>query len=231
MVATALLALATVATAWSGYQASRWNGEQATAFSRAGAVRIESAKASDLANAQTEVDVATFTQWVDAYAQGQTELADFYSMRFREEFRPAMDAWIATRPLLNPDAPLTPFAMPEYQLQARADAERLEAEAESWSTRARTNVQRATNYVLCVVLFATVLFFSGMSTKLRSPRLRLVLLGLGVVIFVGTVAWLATSPSASRSEPARGRPSATVMRRRPDPRRAPARTRADQSEE
>ena len=32
VVAAALLALATVATAWSGYQASRWNGEQAKAF-------------------------------------------------------------------------------------------------------------------------------------------------------------------------------------------------------
>jgi hypothetical protein len=43
LVAAVLLALATVATAWSGYQASRWNGEQAKAFSRASALRIESA--------------------------------------------------------------------------------------------------------------------------------------------------------------------------------------------
>jgi hypothetical protein len=194
IVATALLALATVATAWSGYQASRWNGEQATAFSRASAMRIESTKADDLANAQTQIDVATFTQWVDAYAQDQTELADFYYRRFRPEFKPAMDAWIATRPLRNPDAPLTPFAMPEYQLEARADADRLEAEAETWSAKARTNVQRATNYVLAVVLFAAVLFFAGMSTRLGSVRLRRVLLGFGVILFLGTVAWIATFP-------------------------------------
>lgn len=194
LVATVLLAAATVATAWSGYQASRWNGEQATAFSRAGAARVESTKAAGLANAQTQVDVATFTQWVDAYAQEQTELADFYYARFREEFRPAMDAWVATRPLLNPDAPLTPFAMPEYQLAARDEAEKLEAKAEGLSAMARTNVQRATNYVLCVVLFAAVLFFAGMSTKLQSPRLRRVLLGFGVVVFVGTLVWLATFP-------------------------------------
>jgi hypothetical protein len=194
LVATVLLAAATVATAWSGYQASRWNGEQATAFSRAGAARVESTKAAGLANAQTQVDVATFTQWVDAYAQEQTELADFYYARFREEFRPAMDAWVATRPLLNPDAPLTPFAMPEYQLAARDEAEKLEAKAEGLSAMARTNVQRATNYVLCVVLFAAVLFFAGMSTKLQSPQLRRVLLGFGVVVFVGTLVWLATFP-------------------------------------
>ena len=192
--AAVLLALATVATAWSGYQASRWNGEQAKSFSRANAARIESTRASELANAQTQIDVATFTQWVDAYAQEQTELADFYYKRFRPEFKPAMDAWIATRPLKNPDAPLTPFAMPEYEVAAREDAGRLEAEADALSAHARANVQRATNYVLAVVLFATALFFAGMAARFRTHRLRVALLGFGVVIFVGTIVWLATFP-------------------------------------
>jgi hypothetical protein len=193
-VAAVLLALATVATAWSGYQASRWNGEQAKAFSRANAARIESTRAGNLANAQTQIDVATFTQWVDAYAQEQTELADFYFRRFRAEFKPAMDAWIATRPLQNPDAPLTPFAMPEYQVASREDAQRLETQADALSAEARANVQRATNYVLAVVLFATVLFFAGMAAKFRTHRLRVALLAFGVFILVGTVIWLATFP-------------------------------------
>ena len=194
VIATVLLSLATVATAWSGYQASRWNGEQAKAFSRASTLRDASNKADALANAQTQIDVATFTQWVDAYALERTELADFYFARFRPEFKPAVDAWIATRPRRNPDAPLTPFAMPEYEVAARAEAERLQAEAEDTSATARTNVQRATNYVLCVVLFAAVLFFAGISTKLETPRLRRFLLGFGVVLFLGTVVWLATFP-------------------------------------
>jgi hypothetical protein len=49
--------------------------------------------------------VATFTQWVDAYARNETQLADFYRQRFRPEFKPAVEAWIATRPLQNPQAP------------------------------------------------------------------------------------------------------------------------------
>ena len=117
LMATVLLAIATVATAWSGYQATRWNGEQAKAGARANAARIESAKAAGLANTQTEIDVATFTQWVNAYARKETALRDFYFKRFRAEFKPAVNAWIATRPLKNPKAPLTPFAMPQYQSQ------------------------------------------------------------------------------------------------------------------
>ncbi len=189
-----LLALATVATARSGYQASRWNGEQAKSFSRGNAARIESTRAESLANAQTQIDVATFTQWVDAYAQEQAELADFYFARFRPEFKPAIDAWVATRPLRNPDAPLTPFATPEYQLAARAEAEALEADAETLSAAARANVQRATDYVLAVVFFATALFLAGMSARFRSHRLRVALVSFGVVILLGTVAWIATFP-------------------------------------
>ena len=194
LIATVLLSVATVATAWSGYQSTRWNGEQAKAGARANALRIESTKAADLANTQTEIDVATFTQWTDAYAQKQTLLADFYFKRFRKEFKPAVDAWIATKPLKNPDAPLTPFAMPQYKLAARAESEQLAAQANVFTAQALRDIQRATNYVLCVVLFASALFFAGVSTKLTAPRLRIALLAIGCIIFLGTAIWIATSP-------------------------------------
>ena len=43
-----------------------------------------------------------FIQWVDAFATDEEELADFYERRFREEFRPAFEAWVATKPLKIP---------------------------------------------------------------------------------------------------------------------------------
>jgi hypothetical protein len=194
LVATVLLAVATVATAWSGYQSTRWNGEGTKAGGRANALRIESAKAAGLANTQNEIDVATFTQWVNAYSLRRTELADFYFQRFRPEFKPAVDAWIATRPLKNPDAPPTPFAMPQYKVEARAAADRLDAQAEVSAGQVRRNIQRASNYVLGVVLFASALFFAGMSTKLTSRKLRVAMLAIGCAVFVLTTAWIATSP-------------------------------------
>jgi hypothetical protein len=192
--ATVLLALAAVATAWSSYQATRWNGEQAKTSSRVNKARIEAARASDLANAQQQIDVATFMQWVDAYARGETELLNFYRERFREEFRPAFDAWLATKPLQTEGAPLTPFAMPEYRLAAKAEAGRLDRSAEELSAQVRRNIQRASNYVLGVVLFAVALFFAGMSTKLSASGLRKTMLVVGYVVFVGTAVWIATSP-------------------------------------
>lgn len=194
LLATVLLALATVATAWSGYQASRWNGEATKATARGTAARLESTRQSDLANAQTQIDVALFTQWVNAYATGEAQLRDFYFARFRPEFRPALEAWIATRPLKNPRAPLSPFAMPQYRPAARAEATMLQTTADAWAAKARTDVQRSTNYVLGVVLFAAALFFAGMSTKLPAPRLRLAMLTIGTVVFVATLVWIALSP-------------------------------------
>jgi len=192
--ATVLLALAAVATAWSSYQATRWNGEQTKASSRTNAIRIEAARAQGLSEAQAQVDVATFTQWVDAYARDETELAEFYSKRFRDEFKAAVNAWAATRPLKNPDAPLTPFAMPQYKLAAEAEANRLDAEAELSAATVQRNIQRASNYVLGVVLFAVALFFAGISIRLRSAHLRSVTVSFGCALFVGTVIWIATFP-------------------------------------
>ena len=194
VVSTVLLACAAVATAWCSYQATRWNGEQTKASSRTNAIRIEAARSQGLAEAQTQVDVATFTQWVDAYARRETVLEDFYFKRFRAEFKLAVDAWLETRPLRNPNAPLTPFAMAQYRLAAAVEAERLDAEAEVSSATVRQNIQRASNYVLGVVLCAVSLFFAGMSTKIRDPQLRKVTLTLGCILFVATVVWIATFP-------------------------------------
>ncbi|HYK07158.1 MAG TPA: hypothetical protein VEW11_05265 [Gaiellaceae bacterium] len=194
IVATVLLSFAAVATAWSGYQATRWNGEQAKASSRTNAIRVEAARAQGLAESQTQVDVATFIQWVDAYALNRTELSDFYFKRFRKEFRPAVTAWLATRPLKNPQAPLTPFAMPQYKLAATGEARRLDAAAEISSAEVRQYIQRGSNYVLGVVLFSVALFFAGMSTKLTDARLRTITLTLGCIVFLGTLTWIATSP-------------------------------------
>jgi hypothetical protein len=194
VVATVLLSLAAVATAWSGYQATRWNGEQARAAGRTNAIRVEAARAQGLSQAQTQVDVATFVQWVDAYALERTELADFYFKRFREELKPAVDAWIATKPLQNPNAPLTPFAMPQYKLAAAAEAERLDAEAAVSAAAVNRNIQRASNYILGVVLFSVSLFFAGMGTKLGDVRLRTITLALGCLVFLAAFIWIATSP-------------------------------------
>ena len=194
LVATVLLAVAAVATAWASYQSARWHGEQARAASASVAARVESTRAANVANRQGQIDVALFTQWVDAYARNEAELAAFYDKRFRPEFKPAFEAWVATKPRKNPSAPLSPFAMPQYKLAANATSDRLEVKAAAASQRAGSFIQRADDYSLAVVLFASSLFFAGISTRLRSSSTRMVILGLGCALFLGSVIWIATFP-------------------------------------
>lgn len=192
--ATLLLALAAIATAWSTYQSSVWRGEQAKAQSASIAARVESTREAAVANRQVQIDVALFTQWVDAFARGEDELVQFYRARFREEFVPAFEAWVATKPRQNPDAPLSPFAMPEYRLAASVQADALEAEAAAHGRSVAAYIERADDYMLAVVLFAIALFFAALSTRLRTFGSRVTLLGLGWALFLGTAIWLALQP-------------------------------------
>ncbi len=189
-----LLAFAAVATAWSSYQANRWNGEATKASGRVNALRIDAARDQGLAEGQTQVDIAMFFQWVNATETDEPELADFYETRFRPEFRPAFDAWLATDSAHRPRRPTD--AVRHGRVPA-AGPRRLAAgrrRSRGGSGHRSPQIQRSANYVLAVVLFAVALFFAGMSTKLPSAGPRKALLLVGCVVFIGTAAWIATFP-------------------------------------
>ncbi len=82
-----LLVVAALATSWSSYQATRWNGEQAVAASRTSAIWIEAARAQGLAQAQTQVDLATFSRGPMRTAVGTARLGTSTSSGSRDEFR------------------------------------------------------------------------------------------------------------------------------------------------
>lgn len=192
--ATILLAVAAVTTAWATYQSAEWRGQQAVNTSKATAARIQSSEAATHAGQETQVDLALFTQWLDAYAHGDDRLAAFYRRRFRAEFKPAFNAWLATDPRTNKKAPLSPFAMPQYHPAAGAESTALDAQAAARSAASEEANRRSNDYVLAVVLLASALFFAGLSTKLRWRRHQEALLVLGWLLFLGTVVWLAFSP-------------------------------------
>ncbi len=184
-----ILALATVLAAWSAFQSAKWSGEQATAYAQASAARQESVRNSIRAGQLTIIDVSVFEQYIDAYASGDEKLQAFYQDHAREEFRPALDAWIALGSGPDPETqPGTPFELPEYELAANGEADRLETEAAQRFQDALTNNQRSDNYVLLTVLFASVLLFAGLAPKSRRysiQRALIVLAGVELVVGIG----------------------------------------------
>jgi len=211
LIATIAIAIATILTAWSAFEAGKWGGTQAINFSEAGAARTESTRADTLAGQLTQIDVAMYLDWVEAVASEVKEgeipsleeglsapqlgtVSGFLRVRFRDEFVPAVDAWVATDPANNPAAPKTPFVMDEYVVAKAVEANALSALADEKAQDARDANQNGDNYVLTMVLFASVLFFSGVSSKMGSHRNQLLMLGFGIVILVIGVVILASLP-------------------------------------
>ncbi len=102
---------------------------------------------------------------------------------FRPELRVAFDAWLAQDPLHNPAAAPTPLKMPQYQPAEAANATRLEQHADKLLEDGTTARDRADEYVLTTVFFASVLFFAGISLRIRLIGLRIVVLGVGLASF------------------------------------------------
>src|SRR5262245_44204584 len=91
-----ILSLATVMTAWCGYQASRWGGLQAENYSKASSARVQAAQKANQALLQDNIQVSLFTQYVSAQSQGNQKLADYLYHHFPADLKVATDAWLAT---------------------------------------------------------------------------------------------------------------------------------------
>ena len=197
LLATVVLAVATVLTAWSAFQSGKWSGVQATAFSEAGASRTESTRASTIGGQLATIDVTLFSQWADAVSNDNVLLADFWFERFRDEFKPAIEAWLGDIDINDPDVVVpdgTPFELEEYVLAEVVEADRLAQEADDKSATARQANQRSDNYVLTTVLFASVLLFAGISTKFESNMVKIVTLTAAVIILIAGAITLLTFP-------------------------------------
>jgi hypothetical protein len=194
VISAILLSLATVASAWCAYQSARWNGVQALSFSAANGARTESVRMSNTALQLTSIDVGMFVQFAAAYSEENQFLMDFLYERFRPEMKTALDAWVALEPLKNPDAPSSPFAMDAYKSAAQDESDRLLGVAEEKLKEASQANQTSDNYVLLTVMFASVLFFGGISTKFDAFRIRAALIAFAVLIFATGLVILATYP-------------------------------------
>lgn len=214
LIATIVMAAAAILTAWAAFQSSKWSGIQAIEFSSANAARIESTRLDTRAGQLAAIDVDVFLSWLGAvsseldqgleviapdgrYVPNDGTLSLFFYERMRDEFKPALEAWLERRPLENPDAPATPFDTEEYELDDALAADQKLDEAGAHTRAALQANQNSDSHVLTAVALALAIFFAGVSSKLVVRRNRWIALGLGVVIFIGAVVTLAVLPKVS----------------------------------
>jgi hypothetical protein len=185
IITVVILAFTALATAWSGYQASLWDGIQSSNYTQASGSRTNAAQERTAANQFRLADLTIFESYIEATIGENESVAEFYFERFRDEFRVGFDAWMALDPLNNPEAPPSPLGMPEYQLAADAEADRLETRADDLFAAGEDANTISDTYTLTTLLFAAVLFFAAISERFEYVRAQvalLVLAGAGLVV-------------------------------------------------
>lgn len=185
IVAAIMLAVASLATTWCAYQATRWGGVQSLSFAEASSARIESSREFNRSMQVLAIDADLFLGWVNAYNADNQELLEFYETNLiRPEFMPYLEEWIASNPRETEDADQNPLVAAAYQQSMFARSSELRNEAEAKFAKATNASQTSDEYILTTVMFASVLFFAGVSSKFSSIRVRQPLVGMSLLMFM-----------------------------------------------
>jgi hypothetical protein len=190
--ALVLLSLATVGTAWCSYQAAAWGGTAGGFMNRSTAASRQAA-ADQLKSQQIALlDVLLFSQYINARSISNEPLARFYADRFRDEAKTAFQAWLATQPFTDPNAPPHPFVTNFYRPRLLEEARQAEADSQRLEQQAGLTGRISRNYVLITVLLACALFCGATASKFEKLWIRraVVLLGLATFLFALGRAWV-----------------------------------------
>jgi hypothetical protein len=175
-----------------------WNGIQTFLLSDASRLSREAHEKAMMASQQRSLDAALFVQFARDYYSGRTELAQFFLDRARPELREAIKAWVATKPAKDPNAPSTPFAMPQYRVPAEAQDVNLSAQSSVAHDKAQTANLTSDTYSLLGVLFTASLFLAGLVSGIDDRKARQVLLILSISAMVIATVVIVKLPLAHR---------------------------------
>lgn len=193
-----LMALATLGSSWSGYQASLWDGIQTFQLMDAASQSREADEKALTANGQRAVDGALFVEYAKDLYEGRKQVAEFFLARMRPELQKAIQAWMATHPLKNPNAPPTPFVMPQYRLQVDEEARELAAKSDATYMQARKANLNSDTYTLLVVLFTASLFLAGLVGGFKDKIMRRMILILSFAVLLVAAVGMGLLPIAHR---------------------------------
>ena len=185
IVEAVLLSLVAVLAAYSGYAAAKWSTESSVSLAKASAERAKANRADLEALQQRTLDSVSFNAWFTAFTAGNVRAERIAERRLRPGYRPAFDAWLATDPAHNPNAPPGPAYMPEYVISQEVDANAFDRQAEAQFSKGSEAGATGDKYVRDTVFLATVLFLVGISSHfpLRSARYGLIAVGALLLVF------------------------------------------------
>jgi hypothetical protein len=189
-----LLSVVALLAAWSGYSAAKWGTDSSISLAEASATRTRANRADIEAMQIRTLDAVKFNAAFEAYATDRPKLFELAIKRLRPDYRSAFNAWLATRPLNNTDAPPDPSDLPEYRIPQQTQARALDAQADAHSRQGQSAAATADKYVRLTVFLAAVLFLTGISTHFPVRSARYGLIAVASALLVVSVVQLLTLP-------------------------------------
>ncbi len=195
VVEAVMLAIVAVLAAYTGFAAAKWSTEAADRLAGASAARTEAARADTDAMNARNFDSTTFNTWFTAYVAGNTTAEAVAERRFRPAFRVAFEAWLATHPFTNPQAPPEPTNMPQYKQPELALSNSLDKKANNEYALGVQAGSNSDNYVRDTIYLATILFLVGISGHFRFFWIRVGLVVLGGSMMIVALVAILTAPA------------------------------------
>jgi hypothetical protein len=179
-----LLSVVTIVAAWAGYSAAKWGTESSLNLAKASATRVKANRAFQESLTYRVGDAVTFNAWYAAYVAGNKSAMRVAHKAFLPHYKVAFDAWLATKPFTNPNAPRGPQEMPQFKAPAAELAGALDTQADAYYAEGQQAAETADHYIRVTVILASVLFLVGISTQFPIRRVRYGLIATGVVLLL-----------------------------------------------
>ena len=195
IVEAVLLSVVALVAAYSGFAAAKWGTESRLDLAHGTTLRSEANRAALESMSLRNFDSSTFDAWFTAYTVGNKQAMAIAEHRFRPGFRVAFDAWRATNPETNPNAPRGPTYMPQYRQPGLAKASALDAEAEQATADGEDAGETGDKYIRVTVFLASVLFLVGISTQFPMRGVRIALVCVGSVLLIVSIVQLTQLPA------------------------------------
>jgi hypothetical protein len=189
-----LLSVVAITAAWSGYASAKWGTESSLKLAKASATRTKANRADLEDLSLRTLDASTFNAWFTAKVAGNKNDERIAIKRFRPQYRVAFEAWIATNPDTNPNAPPGPQYMPEYKQPLLTLSRQLDRRADAYYAEGSKDAGTADDYIRTTIFLASVLFLVGISSHFPVLGARYALIGLGGVMLIVAIVLLLQLP-------------------------------------
>ncbi len=175
IVAVMLLGVATVGSAFCGYEATQWNGEEARLVREASTDHVESNRLFGLATQIIAYDTNIVAQYAQASAAQNEQLKEFYRKSLvRPAFLPILDQW--EEQVASGVLPPNLLEDQDYMDAQFAAYREVDAAAVAATAAAEEAGRNADDFVLTAIFLAVGLFFAGVTASFRYPLARYTLL-------------------------------------------------------